>query len=483
MTPLWTAAEAARATGGEARGEWTAGGVAIDTREMAPGDLFVALAGENRDGHGFVADALAGGAAAAMVSRIPEGLALDTPLLVVGDTLEGLRGLGAAGRARTNARVIAVTGSVGKTSTKEMLRTMLAAQGATHAATRSFNNHWGVPLTLARMPAATEYAAIEIGMNHAGEITPLTRLARPHVALVTTVEAVHLEYFGSVEAIADAKAEIFAGLGPDGVAVLNADNPQFARLSAAAAPHRVVAFGSDAPDFALDSATLCEQSTLVRARIDGKPVVFRIGAPGLHLAQNALGALAAVQAAGGDICRAALALAGWAPPGGRGRRETIELGPAGMDGAVTLLDESYNANPASMRAALAVLAASRTTDGQGRVSRGRRLAFLGDMLELGPDEAAFHAALAGLPEIQGVDRVHCCGQRMKALHDALPRDRRGHWRADSAQLAAEVGKAVDAGDVVMVKGSLGARMARIVEAIRGLGTAVPAEANDVDEEA
>ena len=478
MSALWTAAEAARATGGEARGEWIAGGVAIDTRELEPGDLFVALAGENRDGHLFVADALARGASAAIVSRLPEGVAPDPPLLVVGDTLEALRALGAAGRARARARVIAVTGSVGKTSTKEMLRTMLSGQGATHAATRSFNNHWGVPLTLARMPADTQYAVVEIGMNHAGEITPLSCLARPHVALITTVEAVHLEHFASVEAIAEAKAEIFAGLGPEGVAVLNADNPHFARLSAAASAHRVIAFGWAAPDFVLEEASVSGPSTQVRARVGGKPVAFRIGAPGVHLAQNALGALAAVHAAGGDICRAALSLATWTPPGGRGRREVIALGPAGMDGAVTLLDESYNANPASMRAALSVLAASPTTDGQGRVARGRRQAFLGDMLELGPDEATFHAGLAGLPEMESIDRVHCCGIRMKALHEALPRAKRGHWCPDSAALAAEVGKAVDAGDVVMVKGSLGARMARVVEAIRGLGTAAPPSADE-----
>ncbi len=211
----------------------------------------------------------------------------------------------------------------------------------------------------------------------------------------------------------------------------------------------------------------------MRARVDGRPVAFKVGAPGTHLALNALGALAAVQAAGGDIARAALALAAWTPPGGRGSRETIVLGPAGIDGAVTLLDESYNANPASMRAALAVLAASQPADDMGRFTRGRRLAFLGDMLELGPDEAAFHARLAELPEIEAIDRVHCCGPRMKALHGALPRGKRGLWCADSAALAAEVAKAVDAGDVVMVKGSLGARMARVVEAIRGLGAAVP----------
>jgi UDP-N-acetylmuramoyl-tripeptide--D-alanyl-D-alanine ligase len=474
--PLWTAAEAARATGGEARGDWAVTGVAIDTREMAPGDLFVALTGENRDGHAFVAQALAAGAAAAMVARAPEDALPDAPLLLVHDTLAALGRLGAAGRARTGARVIAVTGSVGKTSTKEMLRAMLAGQGPTHAATRSFNNQWGVPLTLARMPARTAWAVVEIGMNHPGEITPLSRLARPHVALITTVEPVHLEHLGTIEAIADAKAEIFAGLDPDGVAVLNADNPQFARLAAAAAPHSVVAFGAAAPDFVLEEATVAGTATLVRARIAGKPVAFKIGAPGTHLARNALGALAAVDAAGGDIARAALALAGWTPPGGRGSRETIALGPAGMDGAVTLLDESYNANPASMRAALAVLAASPPTDGMGRIARGRRLAFLGDMLELGPDEAAFHAGLARLREIEAIDRIHCCGPRMKALHDALPRPKRGLWCEDSAALAAEVAKAVDAGDVVMVKGSLGARMARVVEAVRGLGTAMPPSA-------
>jgi UDP-N-acetylmuramoyl-tripeptide--D-alanyl-D-alanine ligase len=478
--PLWTAAEAAQATDGTAhgtaRGDWRATGVAIDTREIAPGDLFVALAGENRDGHAFVAQALAAGAAAAMVSRVPDDVPSDAPLLLTGDTLAALGRLGAAGRARTGARVIAVTGSVGKTSTKEMLRAMLAGQGPTHAAARSFNNHWGVPLTLARMPAGTAFAVLEIGMNHAGEITPLSRLARPHVALVTTIEPVHLEHLGSIEAIADAKAEILAGLEPDGVAVLNADAAQFARLAAAAAPHRVIAFGAAAPDFALDEASVFGAATLVRARVEGRPVAFKIGAPGAHFALNALGALAAVHAAGGDICRAALALATWTPPGGRGNRETIALGPAGMDGAVTLLDESYNANPASMRAALAVLAASRPEDGLGRVSRGRRLAFLGDMLELGPDEAAFHARLADLPEMDAIDRVHCCGPRMKALHTALPRGKRGLWCEDSARLAAEVAKAVDPGDVVMVKGSLGARMARVVEAIRGLGAATPAPA-------
>jgi UDP-N-acetylmuramoyl-tripeptide--D-alanyl-D-alanine ligase len=255
--------------------------------------------------------------------------------------------------------------------------------------------------------------------------------------------------------------------------VLNADNAHFARLAAAAAPRRVVGFGRAATEFALEETSLASHATLVRARVRGKPVAFKIGAPGQHFALNALGALAAVDAGGGDIARAAVALASWTPPGGRGSRETIALGPAGMDGTVTLLDESYNANPASMRAALAVLAASPPIDDMGRFNRGRRIAFLGDMLELGPGEAALHAALAELPEMAGIDRVHCCGQRMQSLHAALPRGKRGLWRPDSSALAAEVAKAVDAGDVVMVKGSLGARMARVVDAVRKLGSAAP----------
>ncbi|MCL5777841.1 UDP-N-acetylmuramoylalanyl-D-glutamyl-2,6-diaminopimelate--D-alanyl-D-alanine ligase [Limibaculum sp. FT325] len=477
---LWTAADAAAATGGEARGRWQGvGGVSIDTRSIVPGELFVALTGENRDGHDFVADALTRGAGAALVSRVPDGVAPDAPLLVVGDTLEGLRALGAAARARSRARVIAVTGSVGKTSTKEMLRAMLAAQGRVHAAEKSFNNHWGVPLTLARMAPDTDFAVIEIGMNHAGEITPLTRLARPHVAIVTTVEPVHLEHLGSIEAIADAKAEIFAGIEPGGVAVLPLDNAHYGRLAAQIRAARPVTFGrAAAADFRLDEARIAGGATVVRAHAREQALTFKIGAPGVHFAGNALAALAAVEAVGGDIVRAAMALGQWGAPEGRGHRWSIRLGPGGLDGAVTLIDESYNANPASMRAALAVLAAAEPEDGVGRVSRGRRIAFLGDMLELGPEEARHHADLARAPEMAGVDLVHCCGPRMRALWEALTRERRGEWFEDSAGLAEKARRTVDAGDVCMVKGSLGARMSRVVEALKGLGRAVDAQARE-----
>ena len=479
--PLWTAEDAAAATGGRAAGGWTAAtGVSIDTRTLAPGDLFVALTGKHRAGHAFVADALAKGAAAALVSRRPEGVEADAPLLIVGDTLEGLRGLGAAARARlgAEARVIGVTGSVGKTGTKEMLRAMLAGQVRAHAADRSFNNHWGVPLTLARMPAETDVAVIEMGMNHAGEITPLSRLARPHVAMITTVEAVHIENFDDESGIADAKAEIFAGLAPGGVAVLNRDNRWFDRLASAAttAGARILAFGTgEGCDARLLSADPRGAGTVAEAEIAGRRLAFKLAAPGRHLALNAVGALAAAEAAGADVARAALGLAEWRPPEGRGARWIVALGPAGMDGAITVIDESYNANPASVCAALETLAAARVDDGVGRIARGRRIAALGDMLELGVREEAMHAALAEHPALAEVDAVLTVGPRMKALDAALPPERRGGWFADSAAAAERLRRMVDAGDVVMVKGSNAVRMGRVVEALKAAGAARPAD--------
>ena len=454
-TPLWTRAEAQAATGGQASGAWeTLGGISIDTRSIEPGDLFVALTGEHRDGHAFVADALARGAAAALVSQRPDGLDANAPLLIVQDTLVGLEGLAAAARARTKARVIAVTGSVGKTSTKEMLRAMLAPMGRTHAAVRSFNNHWGVPLTLARMPADTDYAVIEIGMNQPGEIAPLSRLARPHVALITSVDAVHMAAFDSVEQIADAKAEIFAGL--DGTAVLNADNRHFARLASQTdAP--VLTFGTGAVDARLTETRQTSGSLGLTVEMAGGAYALTLATSGTHFALNAAGALAACKAAGADVKRAAEGIAMWQPPEGRGNVRTIEM----AHGTLTLLDESYNANPTSTAAALATLAAVPAS--------GRRHAILGDMLELGPDAEALHRDLATLQAITAIDRVHCCGSLMAALHTALPSGRRGVYANDSAGLASAIPEILAPGDVCMVKGSLGAKMARVVAAIEALG--------------
>ena len=474
---LWTREAAEAATGGRATGDFAAGGVSIDTRTLAPGDLFVAIR-DARDGHAFVADAFAKGAAAALVSRVPEG---ETgPCLVVEDTLAGLEALAAAARARTGAKVVAITGSVGKTGTKEMLRAAFAAQGPTHASAASYNNWVGVPLTLARMPAGTRWAAIEIGMNHAGEIRPLTKLTRPDAAIITTVESVHLENFRDETGIAFAKAEILEGLGPAGVAVLNRDNRHHDRLARRARRlglRDIRRFGTGRRcDARLIEARVTPAGTTVTARFRGERMIWRIGAPGRHMAMNALAVLLALDAVGADPVRGAMALAGWRAPAGRGARWRVALGPDGVDGVIRLIDESYNANPTSVRAALEVLAAAPVEDGVGRVGRGRRIAILGDMLELGPEERALHAALAEAPEMRVADKVHVCGPRMKALHEALAPERRGIWAEDSAALAAQLRRLLDAGDAVMVKGSLGARMARVVEAVTALGDARPEDA-------
>lgn len=478
MTVLWTAADAAAAAGGTLAGRdgWAAGGVSIDTRSLQPGDLFVALQAA-RDGHDFVAEALRRGAAAALVSRRPEGVAEDAPLLVVPEVLEGLRGLARAARARFTGKVVAVTGSVGKTGSKEMLRTALAANGTVHAAEKSFNNHWGVPLTLARMPADRDFAVIEVGMNAPGEIAPLAALARPHVAIVTTVEAVHLAAFRDIRGIAREKAAIFGGLVPGGTAILNRDTPTYPLLLAAArrAGARLVRFGATGrPDYRLDEVKVGPSGTSVSARAHGRPFLYRLGAPGRHLAMNALGVLAAVEALGGDLARATMALGQWQAPEGRGQRWAVHLGRDGLDGTLTLIDESYNANPAAMAAAFEVFAGEQPEDGTGRVARGRRVAFLGDMLELGPQELALHAGLATVPALRAITTVHCAGPRMKALHAALPAGQRGEWFEDAGAMAARVGRLLDAGDIAMVKGSFGSRVGQVVEAIKAMGDARPA---------
>ena len=452
---LWTAEDAARATGGRAEG-WTASGVSIDTRELRPGDLFVALT-DRRDGHDFVPGALARGAAAAMVSRRPEGVAEGAPLLMVGDALEGLTALGRAGRARSGARVVGVTGSAGKTSAKEMLRVALG-QGV-HAAERSFNNHWGVPLTLARLPAEAAVCVVEIGMNAPGEIAPLARLARPHVALITTVGAAHLAAFGSVEGIAREKASIAEGLEPGGALVIPSDLPVTPLLRAAAGGARVTSFG-EAPDADLRLIEACGSAAHVC--VDGATVELALAVPGRHHLSNALGVLAVVRALGRDVREAARALAGWSPPGGRGTREALAL-PCGE---VTLIDDAFNANPASMAAALAVLAGEP----------GRRVAVLGDMLELGEAEAALHAALASDPGLRAAHVVHALGPLMRGLHEALPEGRRGIWAPDARAMAEALPEALRRGDTVLVKGSKAIGAARVVDALRALGHRAPAPA-------
>ena len=478
MTALWTAKDAAAATGGRAQGDWSCFGVSIDTRTLERGDLFVALA-DQRDGHEFVAQALEKGAAAAMVSHVPEGVSDDAPLLIVPDVLRGLEDLGRAARDRTAARVVAVTGSVGKTSTKEMLLAILSDQGRAHASVASYNNHWGVPLTLARMPADTEYAIVEIGMNHPGEIAPLSKMARPHVGVVTTVAPAHLEAFEDIVGIAVEKASIFDGMEPGGTAVINADIDQAAILMAKAVDRRLrdVEFGEHAHHYKLGIVTVQAEATIVQAEVDDIPLLFKIATPGRHFAMNGLAAMAAAEALGADRALAAQSLGRWKPYTGRGQRETVVLDPVETQLQLQLIDDSYNANPASMAAAIEVLAATMPTHGIGRVAQGRRIAVLGDMKELGPDAVALHAGLAHLEATAEIDVIHCVGPLMKSLHDLLPDDRRGDWFETAEEMASGMRGRLDAGDVVLAKGSLSMKLGLVVDAIRKMGHPVEAPAH------
>ncbi|MGH1578274.1 UDP-N-acetylmuramoyl-tripeptide--D-alanyl-D-alanine ligase [Planktotalea sp.] len=467
---LWTASEAAAATGGAAIGDWTVNGISIDTRTIEVGDLFVALKAA-RDGHDFVAQALSKGAGAALVTHVPDDVAADAPLLIVDDVLAALEDLGRAGRARTDARVVAITGSVGKTSTKEMLRDVLSAQGRTHASVASYNNHWGVPLTLARMPADTEFAVIEIGMNHPGEIAPLARMARPHVAMITTVAAAHLEAFENIEGIAAEKAAILDGLESEGVAVLNGDIDTVDVLRQAASKHGLepIWFGESAQEYTLEKVVLKGNTTVVQANANGASLLFKVQSAGKHFAMNGLGALASAEALGADLALAAHSIANWSPFTGRGAREIIALDPADNRMTLELIDDAYNANPTSLRAALDVLAAAEVSHDIGRVSKGRRIAYLGDMKELGEDENAMHAAIAALPSVRDIDVIHCVGPLMRHCYEALPEAKRGHWCESSSEMASHVGRDLDAGDVVLAKGSLSMGLARVVDAVRKLG--------------
>jgi UDP-N-acetylmuramoyl-tripeptide--D-alanyl-D-alanine ligase len=460
--PLWTSGAMAAAMRASINGALpeTVSGLSIDSRTIAPGEAYFAIKGDVHDGHGFVTAALKAGAALAVVETAQRGkFASDAPLLVVDDVLAGLVDLARAARARLQAQVIAVTGSVGKTSTKEALRRVLGAQGETHASASSFNNHWGVPLSLARCPATARYAIFEIGMNHAGEIEPLVGMVRPQVAVITTVEPVHLEFFAGIEAIADAKAEIFAGVEPGGAVVLNRDNSQFERLRRRAGQlgiSSIVSFGADAKsDARLLEVSLHAACSAVHANILGQDITYKLGMPGRHMAMNSLAVLAAASLVGADLALAALSLSQIEPAAGRGVRRTLEL----AGGEAILIDESYNANPASMAAALNVLGAAAVGP------HGRRIAVLGDMLELGPTSPDLHRGLNEAIKTNHIDLVYCCGPLMRNLWDALSTGKRGGYAESAAGLEAQAVAAIRAGDAIMVKGSLGSKMKTIVNAL------------------
>ncbi|MDP2215646.1 UDP-N-acetylmuramoyl-tripeptide--D-alanyl-D-alanine ligase [Phenylobacterium sp.] len=457
--PLWTANEIAQAVGGQViGGDFAVSGLSIDSRSVDPGDLFIALAGA-RDGHEFIPQALSQGAAGALASQPTDG-----PAIRVADTFKALEALGQAARIRaTQARRGAVTGSVGKTSVTQAVRAGLALAGPAHWSVKSYNNHIGVPLTLARMPRDTARAVFEIGMNHADEITPLSQMVRPHAALVTTVGPVHVENFPDGEAgVARAKAEIFDGLEPGGLAILNADNVWFDSLQTAArkAGAQVLSFGTgEGADARLLAFSPGPGQALVRAQLNGQALEFPILQTGFHWGLNSMAVLLMLGALDVSLDDSLAALAAFEPLAGRGAERQIPL----AGGTFTLIDESYNANPISMAAAISSLGARQTG--------GRRIVALTDMLELGTEAEAFHRALAAPLEAAKVDLVFCAGPLMKTLWDALPSTRRGGYADSAAQIGPQIVQAVEPGDLVMVKGSNGSKAGVVAAALGELARA------------
>ncbi|MGH6892963.1 MAG: UDP-N-acetylmuramoylalanyl-D-glutamyl-2,6-diaminopimelate--D-alanyl-D-alanine ligase [Dongiaceae bacterium] len=456
---LWTSAEIAAATAGTATQDFAATGVSIDSRSLERGDLFVALRGPTFDGHDFLSSALQRGAVGALVHRRPGDLPAHAPIVEAADTMKALADLGRAARARTEARVAAVTGSVGKTSTKEALRSVLSQFAPTYASAGNLNNQWGAPLSLARMPRDTRYGVFELGMNHPGEISPLSRMVRPQVAIVTTVEPVHIEFFASVAEIADAKAEIFEGLLPGGAAILPFDNPHFHRLEdkARRLGARVLAFGAGEGAWArLIDCQVAPDGNQVTADVGGKRLRYRMAAPGRHLALNSLAVLAAAFAFDLDLDQALPGFGALQALKGRGKREFLQI----AGGEIELIDEGYNASPASVRAALNLLGTLPTAFG------GRRIAVLGDMRELGAAGPQLHRALAPDLAAARVDLAFLVGPQMLRLYELLPDKIRGAHRAKSEEMVEPLLAALKAGDTVLIKGSLGTRMAPLVEAVR-----------------
>ncbi|MBD8735402.1 MULTISPECIES: UDP-N-acetylmuramoyl-tripeptide--D-alanyl-D-alanine ligase [unclassified Sphingomonas] len=452
--PLWTSAEIAAATGGVASAEFAVTGVAFDSREVGPGDLFVAMKGEASDGHLYLDQAFAQGAAGAIVSE-----PCAHPHVLVADSFTALQMLGRASRARSGATIIGVTGSVGKTSAKEALFAALdrGAPGAVHRSVKSYNNHTGVPLSLARMPRDARFGVFEMGMNHAGELAELTQIVRPHIAVVTAIAPAHTEFFRDESAIADAKGEIFAGLEPDGVAIVPFDSPHRERLTAAAAPHasRIVTFGiaKGADVRAIETVRLATGATFVTVQQDGRELSFTMAQPGMHWVSNALAVIACVEAAGADLGLAGLALAELGGLQGRGARFMTTL----ADGQALVIDESYNANPASMRATLAVLAKEP----------GRHVALLGEMRELGEASADYHAGLAEPILAANVEMALLVGEAMAPLAQALEGKVETVHVGDAAAALTSLRTILAPGDAVLIKGSNGVGLARVVTSLGG----------------
>lgn len=481
---LWSSADVVLAIGGSAVHEkWVATGVTIDSREVQQGDLFIAIRGEKADGHVFVETALKNGAVAAIVDHVPSGVD-PQKTIIVKDTFVALQSLGAEARARTAAKIIGVTGSVGKTGTKEMLVNVFSRLGKTHGSAKSYNNHFGVPLSLARMSAGNDFGVFEMGMDHANEILPLTKMVRPHIAIITTIATSHIENFSNgIEGIAQAKAEIFSGLDMHGIVILNRDNPEYNLLMAEAKKNgikKIFSFGHhEKADARIVNLIVASNGVRATTEILGEEFIFTLKDAGEHNALNALSVLLAFKLMGGNMSDAIVALGDIEPPAGRGKREYLNIGD--INNPVTLIDESYNASSSiTMHAAFKVLAL--IDPGRG----GRRIAILGDMYEQGKNAAAIHRELAMPLQAAGVDLVYTCGPLMRHLYDALPEKKRGSHSNESQELAKIVPDVLVPGDVVMVKGSRGGgdkpRMQVIVEALRKLPKNNKMAANNMKQE-
>ncbi len=457
MSALWTSQEIAAATGTKIAGNFQANGVSIDTRSLKPGDIFVALMGET-DGHRFAAQAIEKGAAASIVSKKPAENNAPEKYVLVADTTHALEDLGRYRRAQLKGKIIGLTGSVGKTSAKEMLKIILEDQGKTDATSGNLNNHFGVPLTLANFSRDLDYAVVEMGMNHAGEISKLTKIARPHVVLITTVEAVHLEFFHSVEGIAYAKAEIFEGVEPGGTAILNRDNPYYALLLKQAKNHgitKVISFGKhEDADYRLIKATRKGSLQEIEMDASGTKITYTLQGTGTHHVINSLGVLATAIAGGANLQKAAASLARFELEDGRGRAAKLTF----EDKTITLIDDSYNASPASMRAAFEILG--------HYAGHGRTLAALGDMRELGPEAANFHAALADDLRAQGIHLVFTAGPLMRYLHDALSPGLRAVHTETAMDLLPVLLEHLRHDDILLIKGSHGSHMWKLAEALQ-----------------
>jgi UDP-N-acetylmuramoyl-tripeptide--D-alanyl-D-alanine ligase len=464
MRVLWTDAQLREATGGITYSTWQAGRVVIDSRTVQEGDLFVAIRGQHRDGHAYVAQALAKGAAAAIIQYMPPDVESTAKLVTVPDTTKALWDLAIHARARCHAKVIAITGSVGKTGTKDGLAVVLAGLGKIHVTTGNLNNHYGVPLTLANMPENTQYAIIEMGMNHAGEIRALTKLVRPHVAVITAIQPAHMEFFDSVEQVSDAKVEIAEGLEPYGTLLLPADSNYFSRMKQRAhdvGVEKILGFGEAADaDYRLMMYRIRKGASEVHAMVAGRPVSFKLGAIGYHWGVLSLAIAAVVDVLRGDWNKAVLAFPYVREPAGRGRLSQLSL--AGQR-TVMLVDDSYNASPAAMRAGFAKL--RDVFDMMG--AQGRMVAVLGDMLELGADGPAQHVDLAEQLVGKEVELVVCVGALMRHLYDALPADGalQKLWVADAKAALPLLLRELADGDTVLVKGSHGSHLYQLVEAL------------------